>query len=582
LGAGLLLVVLGLLLALPGQAWALRLEVQVEGLEAERERNVLALLGIYQDREDETLTPERVRALHRRAPDQIRSALAPFGHYRVEVDAALQEPPNADDTWIATYRVEAGDLVKVGSVDYRITGPGAQDPAFPAAFSMQVGEVLEHQRYTEARDEILAIAARQGYLDHQLLVHRVLIDLATYEALILIHLDTGPRFYLGEVRFKQDLLDDRFLHKFVTFSPGAVYDPDELLNLQARLLGTEYFDSVELVPLKDELSEDNRVPIEVIATPNKANRYRLGLGYGTDTGPRVTLDWRRRYLTSRGHRLSSELTWSEKVQTLEANYRIPIGDPVRDYLVARPEISIFDLPKRKGETYTLQLAHSVVTPRGWRRALGIDYRYEDYEVDDTDSGTANELVPNASWSKTVSDDPIYTSRGYRLRYNLLGTVEGLVSDASYLSGTVSFKWVRRFAEELRFITRADLGATLADSVSDLPASRRFFAGGDVSIRGWAYGVLGPEDPATDGTLGGRYLAVGSLELERRIKGNWSAAVFTDFGNAFDPDAVNEIAVGAGLGLRWRSPVGQVRVDAAFALTEEGTPARLHLVIGPDL
>ena len=372
------------------------------------------------------------------------------------------------------------------------------------------------------------------------------------------------------------------MRRFVNFEPGEVYDPDRLLGFQARLLGTEYFDSVELVPHKDEVGEDMRVPIEVVLTANRANRYRFGLGYGTDTGARVTLDWRRRYLTRWGHRLNTQLVLSEKVQTLEARYRIPIGDPVRDYLIARPEIAIYDLPNRKGEAYTLQLAHSVVTPRGWRRAAGIDYRYEDYEISDVESGTANELAPNVSWSKTVSDDPIYTSRGYRLRYSLLGTVEGLVSSASYLSGSVSFKWVRRFAEDYRFITRTDLGATLADSISDLPASRRFFAGGDVSIRGWDFGGLGPDDPDNDDTLGGRYLAVGSLELERRIKGDWSAAVFTDFGNAFDPDFDNTFAVGAGAGVRWRTPVGQVRVDVAFALTEDGTPARLHLVIGPDL
>ena len=173
----LLLALLGGLLVLPGQAWALRLEVRVEGLEDERERNVLALLGIYQDRDDETLTPERVRALHRRAPEQIRSALAPFGHYRVEVDDSLQEPPNPDGTWSALYRVDAGEVIKVGTVEYRITGPGADDPAFPDAFPMQVGDVLEHDRYTRARDEIRTIAARQGYLDYALVSHQVLIDL---------------------------------------------------------------------------------------------------------------------------------------------------------------------------------------------------------------------------------------------------------------------------------------------------------------------------------------------------------------------------------------------------------------------
>jgi translocation and assembly module TamA len=101
--------------------------------------------------------------------------------------------------------------------------------------------------------------------------------------------------------------------------------------------------------------------------------------------------------------------------------------------------------------------------------------------------------------------------------------------------------------------------------------------------------LSPRDPETGDPVGGRYLAVGSLELERRVKGPWSAAVFTDFGNAFDPDDEQDYAQSVGLGVRWASPIGPVRIDLAFALTKDDDdtdtglpPARLHFVIGPDL
>lgn len=564
------------------QAQALQLEVRVEGLEGEWEKNVLALLAIYREREDETLTEAQLYALHRGAPEQIREALAPFGLYRVEVDDSLTPPAKADGTWVATYRVTPAEPVKVGSVDYRITGEGADNAAFPKAFPMQPGEVLLHANYDKARDEIRAIAAEQGYLDAELVEHRVLVDLEAYRADIGLHLDTGPRYYLGEVRFKQDLLDDAFLHEFVRFKPGAVYDPERLLRLQGRLLGTEYFSRVELVPRKEEAGEDRVIPIDVIATPNKANKFRFGLGYSTDTGPRVTLDWRRRYLTPWGHKLRAELSIAEAVQGFEADYRIPIGNPIRDYISIKPVLSSYNTASRQGDIYTLQFAHSVVTPEGWRRTAGIDYRYEDYTIGASEWGNVNELVPNISWSRTTTDDPIFTRDGYRLKLTLLGAVENIVSPASYLQGVASAKWIRSLAEDYRFITRADLGATWADTLSDLPSSRRFFTGGDSSIRGWAFEGLGPEDPVTGETLGGRFLAVGSVELERRIHGNWSGALFTDFGNAFDPDYEQAIAVGGGVGLRWRSPIGQVRVDVAFKLNEPDFPARLVLVIGPDL
>lgn len=560
---------------------ALELEVRVEGLTGEYERNVLALLRIYQEREDAELSVLRIEALHRRAPDEIRRALEPFGFYRVEVDASLTRPAAEDGTWVATYQVDAGEPVRVRAVDYRIEGPGADDPAFPARFPMQAGDVLLHAEYEKAKESIRRIAARRGYLDFQATRHQVVVDLADYGADISLHIDTGERYFLGDVTFAQDILDDRYLQKYVSFEPGDPYDPETLLAFQGTLIGTEYFDRVEIVPQQDKTDAGQRVPILVETSPSKPNKYRFGLGYATDTGPRATLEWRRRYLTRQGHRFKLEATVSEPLQALEGDYRIPVGDPRQDYITIRPDLRAFDTASRKGDSQSLQVAYSVLTPGGWRRTAGIDYRKERFEIADEED-SVDELVPNITWSKTVTDDPVYTSKGHRIKYALLGSLEGFASPATYLSGSVRFKLIRSFFDDYRFIARTDLGATLADSLFDLPASRRFFAGGDNSIRGWSLDVLGPDDPVTNDALGGRYLAVGSVELERRIVGKWSGAVFTDFGNAFDPDFDREVRVGAGFGVRWRSPIGQVRVDLAFALSKDDDPARLHIVIGPDL
>ena len=563
-----------------GPIQALEVTVEVTGLADAQQQNVLALLAIAHQ-EAHKLTQDRLEALNRKAPEQIRKALEPFGFYQVKIQAQLQPPSTEKDPWIARYQVDPGEPVKIGQIDYQILGPGAADSAFPKQFPMQVGAVLDHETYEKARDQLRAIAAKQGYLEADLVQHQVLVDLKTNRALVIFHLETGPKYYLGEVRFDQDLLDEDLLRRYVNFSPGTPYDPELLLRLQSRLLGTQYYSQVEIEPQLDQ-AVDHQVPILVKAKPNKANKYRLGLGYGTDVGPRMILEWQRHYLTSWGHRLKAELKLSQTIQSILGEYRIPMGDPTRDYLLIRPEFDRYDTATREGDRTTLQVAYSVLTDTGWRRTLGIDYRYENYVVNREDSAAVNELVPNISWSKTVTDDPIYTTDGYRLKYSLQGAVEGLVSQASYLSAALRLKWIRAFGEHYRFITRADLGATWANCLLDLPASRRFFAGGDSSVRGWGYEALGPTDPRTDETLGGRYLAVGSLELERQLWGNWSAAIFTDFGNAFDPDYVNKVAVGAGLGIRWRSPIGQVRVDVAYALNKDDPGARLHLVLGPDL
>ena len=587
-GAGAWLVLVALMLA-AGNALAMRLEVKVTGLAGEQETNVLALLSIYQERTEADLTPARVEALHRLAPDQIRDALSPFGLYQVEVTDRLEVPSDPNGTWLATYAVVPGPAVKIGRVDYAVIGEGGDDPAFPKTFPMQVGDVLLHAKYEAAKSDLRSRASSGGYLDYNLVRHRVLVDMVAYEAIVEFELDTGPRYYLGKVSFKQDLLNDKFLRSFVNFEPGVVYDPNLLLALQGRLLGTEYFSDVEIVPRKDATGDDTLVPIEVVATRNKRDKYRIGAGFTTDTGPRVSADWRRRYVNQWGHNFRTELQLSPVLSQWSFDYRIPIQDPTRDYIIIKPQSTWSNINTQKGWLNSVQVAHSTLTPSNWRRTVGIDYTYEDYEISDIQTGISSELAPNISWSKTVADDPINTKRGYRIRYGLLGAVEGVISNASYLSAALQLKWIRGFADKYRLITRADLGVTLAEDLTELPASRRFFTGGDNTIRGWGYNALGPTEPFNDDTVGGRYLGVGSLELERTIRGPWSAAVFTDFGNAFDPDYENKFQQSVGFGVRWASPIGQVRVDLALPFTQNDDeigdgwpPARLVFVIGPDL
>ena len=324
------------------------------------------------------------------------------------------------------------------------------------------------------------------------------------------------------------------------------------------------------------------MPIEVIATRNKANVYRVGVGYATDVGPRFNLDYRRRYIGRRGHNMKAEIEISEVEQSALAEYRIPIRNPGQDFIFIRPEFNAFDTDSREGDTFKLSVAQSIQTKNGWQRVLGVDYRYESFSVASVDDGTFNGLVPNVSWSKVDANDPINTRNGYRINYYLQGTSEDLLSTSNWLSGQLNYKLIKSLGDKMRFLGRTQLGAIWASNVDDVPASQRFFAGGDTSIRGWAYDVLGPKDPSNGETVGGRYLAVGSLELEHQIVGNWGGAVFTDFGNAFDPEFEAKWEQSVGLGLRYSTPIGPVRVDIAYALTKDPAGFRLHFSLGPDL
>jgi translocation and assembly module TamA len=166
---------------------------------------------------------------------------------------------------------------------------------------------------------------------------------------------------------------------------------------------------------------------------------------------------------------------------------------------------------------------------------------------------------------------------------LRGGHQEAFSDVSFLWSRAEGRWVRRLAGPLRLLLRAEVGGVASEELRGLPASLRFFAGGDQSIRGYGFRELGPSTDEGE-VIGGAFLTTGTVEVDALLVerwGRWGVALFYDLGNATERAAFDPVA-GAGVGLRWLSPVGMVRLDAAWALDHPGTPLRLHFSLGPDL
>ncbi len=345
------------------------------------------------------------------------------------------------------------------------------------------------------------------------------------------------------------------------------------------MVDSEYFTQVEVRPAR-ELAEGDRIPLDITLTPSKPNRYRMGIGYATDVGPRVSLDWQRRHIGDEGHRMLAELSLSPVYSQLKGEYLIPLQRPSLDSLAFTVGAEHYNNDTRKGDRLVLGATHSLGMDDEWRRNLSLEYARENFEIADT-PGSAHYLMPKVSWSHLKSDGLGRVQHGHRIHYQLIGASQPLLSSSSFLQAHLRTKSIFSFSDAWRLHGRIELGASLAESAADLPASMRFYAGGDNSIRGYELDELGPQDGAGE-VFGGRYLGVASLELERKLVGKWSAALFYDTGNAFDTGSDNTMVQGAGFGLRWQSPVGPVRVDLANALSRDGHPWRLHLVVGPEL
>jgi translocation and assembly module TamA len=539
-------------------------------------QNIHSALSLEQADKDD-LTEERIRRLHAEAPAEIGEALQPFGYYRPQVRSELRQE---GDRWIAHYEVDAGPPVKIASFDLKITGAGADDPRFQqiaAGFPLRRGEVLYHPDWERGKKALEDLAAEEGYLDAAFQASEVRVSLERYQADAVLHYDTGPRYRFGEVHFHQDVLNPDLLKGYVRFKRGDPLDVNKVLRLQNALSDSPYWGRVEVVTRQDQ-AQGLEVPVEVNLTPSKPMRFAGGLGYGTDTGPRVTGAWELRRLNTRGHRALAEITASGIERGFKGSYFIPGAYPRTDVLSFNAAYERQDT--NSFITDTGLLGTTLTQSRGgWREAYSLNFQRESFTVG-LDKGTTNLLVPGASLERVKADDRIYTTNGYRVLLSLQGASP--LSDVSFVQGSVEGKLIRTLGERHRLIARTQVGYTETSDFRALPPRFRFFAGGDRSVRGFSYQSLGRKDEAGN-VIGGETLVVGSLEYELRFLQKWGAAVFYDTGNASQSfGGLGVLARGAGFGLRWRSPIGPIRADVAWALSEPGTPIRFHLNIGPDL
>ncbi len=559
---------------------ACTVQVKVNGVEGKVRENVVSLLEICAEKDKEGLSPARIEHLFRKGYSEIRKALMPFGYFNPSIKGNLKKGPGRCHFKVR-YDIHRGPATTISHVEVRLTGPGKGElrPLLKKC-PLKTGDIFKQERYETFREDLISKAQALGYLDAFYKRHDVIVDPITNRARIILHLFTGQRYHFGTLTFEKTLLSPSFLKRFADFKRGEPFDVSRLSRLKTRLLDSDYFRDVQLDYSKENVSGENAVPITVTCPMKRPNVFRLGLGYVSDVGPRVTLEWQKRYLGKMGHHLRSRFQISSEETLISGEYLVPLKRPYSDYLSLQPFIEHYDTSSRNGWQYNVSLIYSTALEGGWRRNAGVNFGYEDYTIGG-ETNNSKELRPFVSWNKSVADNVLYANRGYSIKLGISGELGRFFAEKSYLSSQLNTKFIRRFLRDYRIITRMNLGATVTPRVDKIPSSARFYAGGQGSIRGFSLEELGPKNPKTGDVIGGRYLAVGSLELERHIYRILSAAVFLDIGNSFDPDYENRVEVGTGFGLRLKTLLGPVRLDFGFGVSRPSVPFKFYLSVGPD-
>lgn len=515
------------------------------------------------------------------AKQDITTSLQAYGYYSPQMDIQASK---TEKGITAVAHVQLGTPIRVQSIDFQLLGPGMNDFALSqlrAALTLHQGDIFVHEKYEQNKKALLSQVIQAGYLSAFFSQHQVEVDIDNKTAQIHLTLETGPRHFFGQVQFSDTALSQDLLVRYLPFQPGEIYSPEKVLILQSRLNQSNYFSAVNVRALTEE--HNTSVPIQVELTDAKPNQYTIGAGYGTDTGPRGKVGWTRRRLNSAGHRLTSNAQISEIYRKFNVDYIIPGRHPDTDHFKINGGFYDDEYSEKPTQIYETGIIEEREIQH-WQRRLSLFYHHERFGAYITNQGLESHLVlPSMTFIHTVRDNPLTPTHGRRFEITMRGSIDALFSDTTFFQAYTQFRWLHALNDTTKVLFRTEWGFTIPDDSVKLPLSQRFFAGGDLSLRGFGYRSL-PSEIDKDGNylpVGGAYLGIASLELSKKVKHPIGVFTFIDAGNAFRR-FFDEIEVGTGVGVEWQTRIGPIKIALAKPLTKSLDAWRIHAMFGPEI
>ena len=561
-----------------GVASAANVRLQVEGLSGALEKNVRAQLSTIES--DEVTPDRRFRA---RVDDAIREGLKALGYYEPTIDFDLRPPPKKGRQ-VLIARVSPGEPVLIGGTNVVLRGGARTDRDYLDLLSTRpkIGTVLNHGDYDSFKKSLTSVSLRKGYFDSQFNKSQLGIALGRRQAFWDIDYDSGERYRFGDVTFGGSQIREEYLQNLVPFKKGDYYHSRDLAELNRRLSATGWFNSVVVAPEFEKARKTKVLPLHGVVSPRTENTIETGAGYSTDVGPRVRATWKKPWMNSYGHSLTTSASISAPEQQLDFSYKIPLlKNPLEQYYLVQGGFKRTDLNDTESDSTTLAVSRFWDLSSGWQRAINLRWSLDHFTQANV-TNTTMLLYPGVMISRTRSRGGLMPTWGDSQRYSIDYSNTMWGSDVDFSVIQAQNVWIRTLYDKHRFVVRGNLGWIETGDFDKVPPDLRFFAGGDRSIRGYKYKSIAPKDD--DGKLiGASKLATGSLEYQYNVSGKWWGAMFVDGGEAVSDIRRSDFKTGAGVGVRWQSPVGPIKLDFAVPVGDkEEHGLQFYIGLGPEL
>lgn len=565
------LLVLISLLILSTNAMA-NVSLEIKGLKGALEDNVDAYLSSIPE-EDYSISLR----FQSRIETSVRDALNALGYYHSTINFTV---PKGDKKLVAT--VALGEPVTIFSNDIVISGEAENDPDFLALVAnskLKLGAVLNHGDYDGLKSSIRNLALQKGYFDADYKVSRLEVVPELNRAYVKLHYESGIRYHFGSTQINGSQIEEVRVQSLQPYETGEPYLVSKVGAFNQSLSNTDWFSSVFVEPDLTSLGKDRDLPMKVSLAPQAKNQIETGIGYSTDVGVRGTLKWKKPWVNRYGHSFDSSLSLSVPEQTITAGYKIPLEDVLHDYYRIQYGMKNVDTRDTVSLESNLAVERHWLLDNGWHRTLFVRYLIENYEQGLQDD-VGRFLLSGMSFSRSRSRGGVMPMWGDKQSITFEYGDDQLLSETRVFRLQGRTSWIRGVGENHRGLLRLEGGGNFADEFDSLSPSLRFFAGGDNNLRGYKYESISPKDES-NALTGAKYIATSTLEYQYRVVGNWWAATFVDYGDAFNntPDW----KTGLGVGVRWVSPVGPIRLDFAWGLDETpGDEFQVHFTLGPEL
>lgn len=557
------------------QAQAFRYSVELDVPEAYREL-LQQHLQIFTSRENPRMTEDQLRLLVQSTPERIRELLATEGYYSPAIESSLEQRQGA---WVARFAITPGEPSIVARVELELHGAiaaaerGAQLAKMRERWLLREGLIFRQEPWEQAKRGALQLLLAEQYPAARIAFSLAKVDPQTRQVWLKVVLDSGPAFTFGTlavsglVRYPRSIVE-----RLNVIAPGSTYSQAKLLQFQARLQDSRYFASA-LVSADIDPARPERVPVRVQVVEAQSRKLGFGAGASTNTGARGQVEYQDLNFMDRAWRLSSLLKLESKKQLLSGDIQFPrTARGYVDSLTALTERT--DIERQVSRKYGLGAKRARVVGLT-ETAFSLQYQTEREDIAGAQGDSRRALVGNYAWTRRKLDNLLYPTDGFVLSTQIGAAAKTLLSDQDFVRSHVKTTYYRSMGKNDGLVLRGEFGATLARSREGIPSDFLFRAGGDQSVRGYAFQSLGVR--SGDAIVGGRYLAVAGAEYVHWLTPDWGAAVFYDAGSASDNLRDFKPVHGYGAGARWKSAVGLLNLDLAYG--QEARKLRIHFSVG---